>query len=65
MDKPIALTRWGMKATLQEYNRTMLERFQQAPFPITPPMGSPPYLPPLNGQTLQFYHTVRPSHMAP
>lgn len=64
IDRPIVLTRWGMTATLQEFNRTKLEQFQQAPFNIIPPMGSPTYLPPLNGQTLQFYHVVLPSHLS-
>lgn len=44
MTVPITLTRWGMSARLQRFNRTVLERFQQAPYGVLPPMhGEPTY----------------------
>lgn len=44
----ITITRWGMTANMEEFNRRKLERFQQAPYGISPPMQGEP----------TFFHTV-------
>lgn len=45
---PIVLTRWGMRAAVNEFEREQFDRFKAAPFTTLPPMHG----------SLQYYHTL-------